>query len=389
LGGVFLLGILTKRANSPGVLIGIAVSIVVQILVAIHEPVHLIAYAATGVVSCFFILYDLKLELINNDDIVIDEVKSYFGMRKIAIENYNGQRYFFLNNKPLFHFGVLDQGWWPDGLYTPPSDEAMRYDIEVAKQMGFNMIRKHIKVESDRWFYHCDKLGMLVWQDMPSAMVSHPGSKGETIRLQHVGKNDEDLHVSSEMAQQFEWEFRRIIDQHFNTPSVVMWVNFNEGWGQYETCRIAAAIKNYDTTRLVNAVSGWVHRSCGEIFDIHSYKQEILLPENYSDKVTVLGEYGGIGYPVINNLWDPKKKNWGYQTYFTEEELLKNYKYKYRQILKLKENEGLGGAVYTQITDVEGEVNGLITYDREVIKIPTDTLNKIHSGVIIINNKNE
>lgn len=177
-------------------------------------------------------LYDLSLILTNTSGEVIDRVNSYFGMRKISLGDLNGTKYLFLNNKPLFQYGPLDQGWWPDGLYTPPSDEAMKYDIEVTKEMGFNMIRKHIKFEPDRWYYHCDKLGMLVWQDMPSGMVViQEEGKERPAHVQHVGRNDPDLNVRSEDASQYELELRRMIDIHYNSPAIVVWVPFNEGWG--------------------------------------------------------------------------------------------------------------------------------------------------------------
>lgn len=325
-------------------------------------------------------LYELKMVLVDDNGQVLDEVDSYFGMRKISLGNVKGNKYLFLNNKPLFHYGTLDQGWWPDGLYTPPSDEAMKYDIEITKHMGFNMIRKHVKVEPDRWYYHCDKLGLMVWQDMPSGMASRErepnGKQRGTPAIRH---NAPDAFRRTENTAQFELELRRMIDLHFNAPSIVVWVPFNEGWGQYATNRIAAAIKTYDPTRLVNSASGWALRPSGDIYDIHSYHTELLTPPASLDRASVLGEYGGIGYPVEDHLWNPQMRNWGYQTYHSEEDLLKNYKYKFDQIVEMKKSKGLSAAVYTQTTDVEGEVNGLMTYDRKVIKIPVDTLNKMHS----------
>ena len=325
-------------------------------------------------------LYDMKLELFNRNGELLDEINSYFGMRKISLGDHQGIKYLFLNNEPLFHYGTLDQGWWPDGLHTPPSDAAMKYDIEITKQMGFNMIRKHIKVEPDRWYYHCDKLGIMVWQDMPSGMEMLP-REGQTrpLALQHVGREGEDLNRRSESAAQFEWELRRMIDLRFNSPAIVMWVPFNEGWGQYATCRIADMVKALDPSRLVNAVSGWALRPCGEVYDIHSYQTEVHIPPVSMDRTSVLGEYGGIGFPVDGHLWNPGMRNWGYQTYHSEKELLENYKYKFDQIVEMKKSKGLSAAVYTQTTDVEGEVNGLMTYDREIIKIPVEVLNEMHS----------
>ncbi len=325
-------------------------------------------------------LYDLKLTLKDQDNKILDEVNSYFGMRKISLGDHQGVKYLFLNNKPLFHYGPLDQGWWPDGLHTPPSDEGMRWDIEKTKALGFNAIRKHIKVEPDRWYYHCDQLGIMVWQDMPSGMVVLPPQGEERPnRIQHVSRTGQDLFRRTEETAQFEYELRRMIDLHHNAPSIVMWVPFNEGWGQYETCRISDWVKAYDPTRLVNAVSGWALRPCGDIYDIHSYHVEVHTPPTSLSQASVLGEYGGIGYPIKGHQWNPDMRNWGYQTYHSGEELLKSYTYKFDQIVEMKKSKGLSAAIYTQTTDVEGEVNGLITYDREVIKFPEEQLKEMHS----------
>ena len=334
-------------------------------------------------------IYDLKLTLTNPKGEIIDQVDSYFGMRKISLGNHKGVKYLFLNNKPLFHYGTLDQGWWPDGLLTPPSDAAMRYDIEITKAMGFNMIRKHVKIEPDRWYYHCDHLGILVWQDMPSGgkmveKINGPttnkrGNKKYYTNLQHVGRTDGDLNKNITESIQFETELRKMINIHYNSPSIVVWVPFNEGWGQYDTCRISDLVKGLDSSRLVIPTSGWSLRNCGDIYDIHTYDVDLKKPPYHQDRATVIGEYGGIGLPIKKNLWNPNTINWGYQTYNSQKELIESYEYKFNQILKMKEMHGLSGAVYTQTTDVEGEVNGLLTYDREVIKIPTEILKNLHS----------
>ena len=323
-------------------------------------------------------LYDVKLKLVKGNK-VVDEVSSYFGMRKISMSDAVSGKVMCLNNKPLFHYGTLDQGWWPDGLHTPPTDEAMRYDIEITKQMGFNMIRKHIKVEPARWYYWCDKLGIMVWQDMPSGMVVLPreGNKRPT-HVQHVGRKDPDIYRRSDASAQFEWELRRMIDLHYNAASIVIWVPFNEGWGQYDTCRVTEFVKNYDTSRLVNGVSGWALRPCGDVYDIHTYGTELKVPAYQMDMATVVGEFGGIGYPVKDHLWNPDMRNWGYQTSEDMEKLMADYVHKFNQIVEMKKN-GLSGAVYTQTTDVEGEVNGLMTYDREVIKFKPADMEKLHS----------
>ena len=334
-------------------------------------------------------LYDVKMDLINPSGKIIDEVKSYFGMRKINLADHKGVKYLFLNNLPLFHYGPLDQGWWPDGLLTPPSDKAMRYDIEMTKAMGFNMIRKHVKIEPDRWYFHCDQLGIMVWQDMPSynrlalktAEEMENTKKKERIynSLERVKREEVDLNRSSENAAQFEFELRRMIDLHFNAPSIVMWVPFNEGWGQYDTCRVTDFVKQLDPDRLVNPASGWSLRPCGDIYDIHTYDVDLTVPPMSLDRATVIGEFGGIGYPVKDNLWNPEMRNWGYQTYYNPKELLENYIYKFNQILDMKERNGLSAAVYTQTTDVEGEINGLMTYDRKVTKIPEEKLKELHT----------
>ena len=334
-------------------------------------------------------LYDVKMDLINPSGKIIDQVKSYFGMRKISLADHKGVKYLFLNNAPLFHYGPLDQGWWPDGLLTPPSDKAMRYDIEMTKAMGFNMIRKHVKIEPDRWYFHCDQLGIMVWQDMPSynrLALKSPEEMENTKKkeriynsLERVKRQEVDLNRSSENAAQFELELRRMIDLHFNAPSIVMWVPFNEGWGQYDTCRITDYVKQLDPDRLVNPASGWSLRPCGDIYDIHTYDVDLTVPPMSLDRATVIGEFGGIGYPIKDNLWNPEMRNWGYQTYYNPKELLKNYIYKFDQILDMKERNGLSAAVYTQTTDVEGEINGLMTYDRKVIKMPEEKLKELHT----------
>jgi beta-galactosidase/beta-glucuronidase len=325
-------------------------------------------------------LYDLKLTLISPSSEKLDKTQSYFGMRKISLGSHHGNPVMLLNNKPLFQYGTLDQGWWPDGLHTPPSDEALEFDIIKTKEMGFNMIRKHIKVEPARWYYHCDKIGILVWQDMPSGMVSIPADgAGRPKRPQIIPKKGVDLNMRSETATQYELEMRRMIEQHFNAPSIIMWVPFNEGWGQYSTCRIANTVKALDPTRLVNAVSGWSLRNCGDIYDIHTYDKEVDVPAISVDRASVIGEFGGIGYPVKGHLWNPEMHNWGYQTYQDQQVYLEAYRAKLFQISEMKKNKGLSAAVYTQITDVEGEVNGLITYDREVFKISVDTLKTMHN----------
>ncbi len=311
-------------------------------------------------------LYDLEITLFENDENV-DNVTSYFGMRKISLEkDEKGINRLFLNNAPLFHHGALDQGWWPDGLYTAPTDDALRYDIEVTKQLGFNMARKHVKIEPARWYYWCDKLGLMVWQDMPS---------GDT----YIGSREPDIVRTEESATQFKHELKRMIDGFFNHPSIVMWVPFNEGWGQFETEAIAAWIKEYDSTRLVNSTSGWADRKVGDVHDIHSYPGPAA-PPNEPNRAAVLGEYGGLGLPVLEHSWR-KEKNWGYRGYKNAEQLTEAYEDLCRKLQPLIQN-GLAAAVYTQTTDVEIEVNGLMTYDREIIKMDPETVSKMNRGYL-------
>jgi len=287
----------------------------------------------------------------------VDVVDSYFGMRKISLEkDESGINRLFLNNEPLFQYGPLDQGWWPDGLYTAPTDEALRYDIEVTRKLGMNMARKHVKIEPARWYYWCDKLGLMVWQDMPS------GDK-------YIGGNDPDIERSPESARQFEAELEAMIKSFYNHPSIVMWVPYNEGWGQWDTPRIVEWIKTLDPTRLVNNASGWTDRGVGDVHDVHRYPGPGM-PELEEDRAAVLGEFGGLGLPVAGHTWQ-NEKNWGYRSYESRAELTDAYVALIHNLRPLV-GKGLAAAVYTQTTDVEIEVNGLMTYDRAMIKMNVD-----------------
>jgi beta-galactosidase/beta-glucuronidase len=301
-------------------------------------------------------LYGLELELVRGNS-TLDRAGSYFAMRKISLgKDASGGWRLFLNNSQLFHFGPLDQGFWPDGIYTAPTDEALRYDIEVARRLGFNMARKHVKVEPDRWYYWCDKLGLMVWQDMPS---------GDRF----IGKEDADIQRVAQSSRQFELELKRTIDQLYNHPCIVMWVPFNEGWGQYDTARLTDWIKSYDPTRLVDSASGWSDRGTGHVLDIHSYPGPAA-PQNDERRAAVLGEFGGLGLPLSGHTWQAEK-NWGYKSFQTREELTGAYVGLIDILIPLIE-KGLAAAVFTQTTDVEIEVNGLMTYDREMIKMDAD-----------------
>lgn len=318
-------------------------------------------------------LYDLKVKLIRNGR-TADELKSYFAMRKISMaKDENGIQRMMLNNHFLFQIGPLDQGWWPDGLYTAPNDEALKYDIVKTKEMGFNMIRKHVKVEPERWYYHCDKLGMLVWQDMPSGDL---GNKWERSPGIYGGATDRDRSAESEAIYRHEWN--AIMSQLKNHPSIVVWVPFNEAWGQFKTREIVEWTMEKDPSRLVNPASGGNFVHVGHIIDLHNYP-EPLMPDPQlfgADRVLVLGEFGGLGLPLENHTWQDKN-NWGYRSFKNSTELLERYTEYWGQLPDLIMH-GLSAAVYTQTTDVEGEVNGLMTYDRKIVKMPEEELKKLN-----------
>lgn len=317
-------------------------------------------------------LYDMSITLSQNGK-VIDQVKSYTAFRKISVEkDKNGILRMCLNNKPLFHYGPLDQGWWPDGLYTAPTDEALLYDIKKTKEWGFNMIRKHVKVEPARWYYHCDKEGILVWQDMPSGDM---GNRWEPHK--YNGGTDKERSVESVANYYQEW--KEIMDLGVSHPSIVVWVPFNEAWGQFDTEKVVAWTKAYDPSRLVNPASGGNHRPCGDILDLHNYPGPDMFLFD-AQRVTVLGEYGGIGLPLENHLWW-NKRNWGYIQFKNSDEVTAEY-VKYANELKGFVKRGFSAAVYTQTTDVEGEVNGLMTYDRKVIKINEAKVKAANQSVI-------
>mgnify|MGYP003635421511 CR=1 FL=1 len=317
-------------------------------------------------------LYRTTLKLISKGK-VADEVKSYFAMRKISIKkDSKGIVRMQLNNKDYFQFGPLDQGWWPDGLYTAPSDEALKYDIVKTKELGFNMIRKHVKVEPARWYTHCDELGILVWQDMPNGGVSPQWQNKRYF-------DGNELKRTAESEQIYRKEWKEIMDYLYSYPSIVVWVPFNEAWGQFKTAEIAEWTKTYDPSRLVNPASGGNHYTTGDILDLHNYPG----PEMYLYdplRATVLGEYGGIGLPLEGHLWKTDN-NWGYVKFKNSKETTDEY-IKYAKTLKGFVKVGFSAAVYTQTTDVEGEVNGFMTYDRKVDKMNVKKVNEINTEVI-------
>ncbi len=314
-------------------------------------------------------LYGLKFQLIREGE-KIDEVESYFGMRKIAVEkDRHGVKRLFLNNKPIFQYGLLDQGWWPDGLYTAPTDEALRSDIVKTRDMGFNLIRKHVKVEPERWYTHCDRLGMIVWQDMPNSdknakWKGPSGIDGVEITREFISE------------AQYKLEFEAIIKSLYNHPSIVNWIPFNEGWGQFKTTEIYNWVATLDSTRLIGGPSGGNFFPVGDTRDYHKYPGPELPPID-PDRALILGEFGGLGLPMEGHLWQ-KDKNWGYRNLKKLKDLEKSYLELMEKLTPLID-EGLAGAIYTQTTDVEGEVNGTMTYDRKILKFKSNKIIKAHS----------
>lgn len=324
-------------------------------------------------------LYDLRVSLWRGAA-RIDEVSSYFGMRKISLgKDRHGYTRILLNNKPYFQIGPLDQGWWPDGLYTAPTDEALRWDIEFTRDFGYNMARKHVKIEPARWYYHCDRLGLLVWQDMPSGNL-HPNRPG-SLRIQ---PNEPDAIRDAASSKQWEAELAEMIRHFGHFPSIVMWVPFNEGWGQYDTPRIARLAKSLDPSRLINATSGWTDRGVGDLFDSHTYPGPGMEPPE-TNRATVVGEYGGLGFVVPNHLW-LLDKNWGYRS-FEDKSTLEGEYLKLGHALKGMLGLGLSAAVYTQTADTEIEVNGLTTYDRAVTKFSPANLRALHADLARVSGK--
>jgi beta-galactosidase/beta-glucuronidase len=323
-------------------------------------------------------LYDLVFRLEKEEGKPLDGVKGYAALREVTeVTDEAGHKRLGLNGKPYFQFGPLDQGWWPDGLYTAPTDEALKFDIEQTKAFGFNMIRKHIKVEPARWYYWCDKLGILVWQDMPCLADNH---LGRWEMWTWAGPED-DSRLSESAKATYYKEWGEIMDQQQVFPSVVVWVPFNEAWSQFDTYEVVAFTKEKDPSRLVNSASGGnSYRECGDIFDSHNYPDPHIKFTSEGKQIDVLGEYGGIGWPIEGHLWQPDR-NWGYVQYQSAEEVLAQYR-EYARQLKETIASGVSAAVYTQTTDVEGEVNGLMTYDRVITKMPAEELFKINREVI-------
>ena len=351
-------------------------------------------------------LYGLKVSIVRNGK-TVDSIDGYTSLRKISkVMAPDGYNRMALNDKPLFQFGPLDQGWWPDGLYTAPTEEAMVWDIIKTKEMGFNMIRKHIKVEPQSWYYWCDVHGMLVWQDMPSIADNHGtrshrgrffkdfGEKrwfdnrsDELVKAQtnkwsrdsFIGGTDCD--VPFEWKQNYYKEWKSIIEALKNFQCIVVWVPFNEAWGQFDTEVASDYTKSLDPTRLVNAASGGNFVLCGDIQDVHHYPAPMM--NAFERKmINAIGEYGGIGYPINGHLWKITDTNWGYGEVMSSSEQVLDLYADFVEKLKLLKQTGVAAAVYTQTTDVEVEVNGLITYDRKVVKVDLGKMAEINSSLI-------
>lgn len=308
-------------------------------------------------------LYDLEVRLVRGP-VLEDTVRSYFGMRTIEVlKDERGVPRLALNGSPLFEIGVLDQGFWPDGIYTAPTDEALKSDIELAKRLGFNLIRKHVKVEPERWYAWADRLGILVWQDMPSGF--REDAQGKRIELR------------PDSPAQFRDELKRLVESRRGHPSIVLWVVFNEGWGQHATAESVRFVKALDRSRLVTGASGWTDDGSGDVVDIHAYPGPAA-PKTEGARAAVLGEFGGLGLAVPGHMW--KSENWGYRGTASPEELTDGYVNLLRRVHELSVSSGLAAAVYTQLTDVEIECNGLATYDRAIVKVDVDRVRAANEG---------
>ena len=318
-------------------------------------------------------LYDIKIELLDGE-IVIDSIGSYFGMRKYSIgTDGQGVKRLYVNNRPLFQNGVLDQGYWPDGLYTAPTDQALQYDIELTKQLGFNMTRKHLKVEPTRWYYHCDRLGLIVWQDMIS------GGKNVNIILNGIIPMVSQIRIKDNKygkvgrqtqsnRDNYKKELKEMIDTLYNFPSIAMWVPFNEAWGQFDSKEISRWIKECDQTRWVDHASGWHDQGAGDVKSVHIYFRKLRMPKKINDRPVVISEFGGYSLPIEGHVWE-RSKEFGYKKFKQQEDFQKAFLSLMNDQVEPLIQKGVSAVVYTQLTDVETEMNGLITYDRRVVKL--------------------
>lgn len=319
-------------------------------------------------------LYDLKIEMGE------DEVRSYFAMRKCSVgRDRNGILRFMLNNRPYFHNGVLDQGYWPEGLYTAPCDEALIYDIKMMKKLGFNMIRKHSKIEPERWYYHCDRLGMLVWQDMVNGGTPYhmkfvcvlPNFWMKSGRLIKDNKYRAFSRQDEEGRREYYRELKAMTACLYNHPCIAAWVPFNEGWGQFDAAKASALVKRLDPGRLVDEASGWFDQGGGDMYSIHNYWRKFRC-RPWRDRVTALTEYGGYSWRIEGHSYCSEV--YGYRKYDSMEALTNGYKRLWEREIIPAVRKGLGGTVYTQLSDIEEEVNGILTYDRKIVKLKPDTV---------------
>ena len=313
-----------------------------------------------------------------------DKVTSYFGMRKFSVgKDKKGLLRFYLNNKPFFFNGVLDQGYWPESLMTAPTEEALKYDIVKLKDLGYNTIRKHIKIEPDRFYYLCDKLGMIVWQDMPNGggnynllhvmyLTNVFSWYGRTIKDNHYGifaRRDENGR------NQYYKDLKGMVKQLYNYPSIAVWVPFNEGWGQFDATKATELIRSLDNTRLVNEACGWFDQKGGDMYSIHNYLRKLKVKPQ-KDRVVALTEFGGYAFPIPGHM--ACEKEFGYKHYKTKKELTANYKRLWEEEIYPNLEKGLSSAIYTQTSDIEEEINGLMTYDREGNKFEEEELKMLH-----------
>ena len=320
-------------------------------------------------------LYDVKIT-VKDGGKKVDEVASYAAMRKVSVNKDGfGTLRIALNNKPIFCYGTLDQGWWPDGLYTAPTDEALAFDVIRTKELGFNTIRKHVKVEPDRWYYHCDRLGVMVWQDMPSG--DYQSSPAWSFADEFSQEMEAEPLRGQESIEQYWKDWTAIMEQLHNHPAIIVWVPFNEAWGQFSTMEVATRTKLMDPTRLVNPASGGNLYPCGDILDFHNYRETPLpYTHPHKDYVVVMGEFGGLGLKVPEHTW--VDEGWGYRELGDSARLTDKYVSYVKQILKNVDEMAISGAIYTQTTDCETELNGLYTYDRKVFKFDEDRFVEIN-----------
>ncbi len=332
--------------------------------------------------------YNLKITL-NSNGTAVDEIMSYAAMRKISMAKDKDNIWRLqLNNSDYFHFGPLDQGYWPDGLYTAPTDEALLFDVMKTKEWGFNMIRKHMKVEPERWYYFCDSIGLLVWQDMPALGRSDERWEPGIWSQQTTGMQPQDVE------QNFKNEWKNIINQLYSFPSIVVWTPFNEAWGQFKTSEIVDFTRSLDPTRLINPASGGNHYHCGDFMDLHDYSRPPRLFLYDKSRPVVLGEYGGLGRHVPGHRWYEQDAT-TYVNYGDVNQLTDSYVQQAEAVLEMAKGVVLddgtkaafSAAVYTQTTDVETEVNGLMTYDRMVMKMDEKRISEINKRISNVLNK--